>query len=423
MTDQIPKGPLSDLKVVEMGTLIAGPFCGQVLGDFGADVVKVEDPGKGDPMRQWGRSLPKGLSPWWPVIGRNKRSVALDLRQPEGRELALALIDQADVLIENFRPGALEKWGMGYEALAARNPRLVMARVSGFGQTGPYSERAGYGLIGEAMGGLRYVTGEPDRPPARAGISIGDSLTALHAVIGVMMALHHRERTGRGQMIDAALYESVLSVMENLVTEYDLTGYVRERSGSILPGIAPSNVYPCANGESLLIGGNGDAVFARLAATMGREDLAADPRYATHAARGENQAELDGIVSAWTRNWPLPELLALLETNGVPCGRIFRAPDPPVHRRGGPPGLRQGEDAERLSQAFGNPGERALARPGPGRPYPGGVGEPGRRRRPPGRPCGAEDYRPSLITPRPPGHRRGSRGPRSIPAPPRWRQR
>ena len=327
MPDPAVKGPLSDLRVVEMGTLIAGPFCGQVLGDFGADVIKVEDPGKGDPMRQWGRSLPKGLSPWWPVIGRNKRSVALDLRQAEGRELALALIDQADVLIENFRPGALEKWGMGYGTLAARNPRLVMARVSGFGQTGPYSERAGYGLIGEAMGGLRYVTGEPDRPPARAGISIGDSLTALHAVIGVMMALHHRERTGRGQMIDAALYESVLSVMENLVTEYDLTGYVRERSGSVLPGIAPSNVYPCANGESLLIGGNGDAVFARLAATMGREDLAADPRYATHAARGENQAELDGIVSAWTRNWPLPELLALLEANGVPCGRIFRAPD------------------------------------------------------------------------------------------------
>ena len=327
MPDPAVKGPLSDLRVVEMGTLIAGPFCGQVLGDFGADVIKVEDPGKGDPMRQWGRSLPKGLSPWWPVIGRNKRSVALDLRQAEGRELALALIDQADVLIENFRPGALEKWGMGYDALAARNPRLVMARVSGFGQTGPYSERAGYGLIGEAMGGLRSVTGEPDRPPARAGISIGDSLTALHAVIGVMMALHHRERTGRGQMIDAALYESVLSVMENLVTEYDLTGYVRERSGSVLPGIAPSNVYPCANGESLLIGGNGDAVFARLAATMGREDLAADPRYATHAARGENQAELDDIVSAWTRNWPLPELLALLETNGVPCGRIFRAPD------------------------------------------------------------------------------------------------
>ncbi|MCA3725207.1 MAG: CoA transferase, partial [Phenylobacterium sp.] len=306
MPDHAPKGPLSDLRVVEMGTLIAGPFCGQVLGDFGADVVKIEDPGKGDPMRQWGRSLPKGLSPWWPVIGRNKRSVALDLRQPEGRELALALIDQADVLIENFRPGALEKWGMGYEVLAARNPRLVMARVSGFGQTGPYSQRAGYGLIGEAMGGLRYVTGEPDRPPARAGISIGDSLTALHAVIGVMMALHHRERTGRGQMIDAALYESVLSVMENLVTEYDLTGYVRERSGSILPGIAPSNVYPCANGESLLIGGNGDAVFARLAATMGREDLAADPRFATHAARGENQAELDALVSNWTRNWPLP---------------------------------------------------------------------------------------------------------------------
>ena len=276
MPDPAVKGPLSDLRVVEMGTLIAGPFCGQVLGDFGADVIKVEDPGKGDPMRQWGRSLPKGLSPWWPVIGRNKRSVALDLRQAEGRELALALIDQADVLIENFRPGALEKWGMGYDTLAARNPRLVMARVSGFGQTGPYSERAGYGLIGEAMGGLRYVTGEPDRPPARAGISNGDSLTALHAVIGVMMALHHRERTGRGQMIDAALYESVLSVMENLVTEYDLTGYVRERSGSVLPGIAPSNVYPCANGESLLIGGNGDAV-ARQRGTGFLQRLQAPP--------------------------------------------------------------------------------------------------------------------------------------------------
>ena len=258
-------GPLAGLKVVEMGTLIAGPFCGQILGDFGADVVKIEDPKTGDPMRQWGRSLPKGLSPWWPVIGRNKRSVGLDLRTPEGREIAGKLIDQADVLIENFRPGTLEKWGMGYEALAARNPRLIVARVSGFGQTGPYAKRAGYGLIGEAMGGLRHVTGEPDRPPARAGISIGDSLTAMHAVMGITMALHARERTGRGQMIDAALYESVLAVMENLVTEYDLTGYVRERSGSILPGIAPSNVYPCAEGEMILIGGNGDTVFARLA--------------------------------------------------------------------------------------------------------------------------------------------------------------
>ncbi|MCX7588757.1 CaiB/BaiF CoA transferase family protein [Phenylobacterium sp. 58.2.17] len=320
-------GPLKDLKVVEMGTLIAGPFCGQILGDFGADVIKIEDPKTGDPMRQWGRSLPKGLSPWWPVIGRNKRSVGLDLRTPQGREIAGKLIDQADVLIENFRPGTLEKWGMGYEALSQRNPRLIVARVSGFGQTGPYAKRAGYGLIGEAMGGLRHVTGEPDRPPARAGISIGDSLTAMHAVMGITMALHARERTGRGQMIDAALYESVLAVMENLVTEYDLTGYVRERSGSILPGIAPSNVYPCAEGEMILIGGNGDTVFARLAEAMGQAGLAADPKFVSHAARGVNQKELDEIIAAWTATWTLPALIEHLEAAGIPCGRVFRAPD------------------------------------------------------------------------------------------------
>jgi len=322
-----PVGPLSDLKVVEMGTLIAGPFCGQILGDFGADVVKIEDPKAGDPMRQWGRSLPKGLSPWWPVIGRNKRSLALDLRTSEGRAIAITLIDQADILIENFRPGTLEKWGMGYETLSSRNPRLIMARVSGFGQTGPYAERAGYGLIGEAMGGLRYVTGEPDRPPARAGISIGDSLTAMHAVMGITMALHHRSRTGRGQMIDAALYESVLSVMENLVTEYDLTGYVRERAGAILPGIAPSNVYPCLKEEMILIGGNGDTVFARLSETMGRADLSTDPKFSSHAARGVNQTELDEIIAAWTQTWDLDDLLALLEDKGIPSGRVFRAPD------------------------------------------------------------------------------------------------
>jgi formyl-CoA transferase len=321
------KGALEGLRVVEMGTLIAGPFCGQILGDFGADVVKIEDPRSGDPMRQWGRSLPQGLSPWWPVIGRNKRSLALDLRTPEGREIAKALIAKADVLVENFRPGTLEKWGMGYEALSAANPRLIMARVSGFGQSGPYAKRAGYGLIGEAMGGLRHVTGEPDRPPARAGISIGDSLTAMHAVMGITMALHARERTGRGQVIDAALYESVLAVMENLVTEYDLTGYVRERSGSILPGIAPSNVYPCADDEMILIGGNGDTVFTRLAETMGQAELAGDPRFVDHAARGANQTELDEIIAAWTRTWRLDALLDLLEEKGVPSGRVFRAPD------------------------------------------------------------------------------------------------
>lgn len=325
--DHLPQGPLADLVVVELGTLIAGPFCGQILGDFGAEVIKVEDPKAGDPMRQWGRSLPKGLSPWWPVIGRNKKSVGIDLRQPEGQALARTLIGQADVLIENFRPGAMEKWGLGYESLAAENPRLIMARVSGFGQTGPYAQRAGYGLIGEAMGGLRHVTGEPDRPPARAGISIGDSLAAMHAVMGITMALHARERTGKGQVIDAALYESVLAVMENLVTEYDITGYVRERSGSILPGIAPSNAYPCANGEMILIGGNGDNVYARLTEAMGRPDLKDDPKFVSHAARGENQQALDAIIARWTSGFVLGDLLALLEAKGIPASRVFRAPD------------------------------------------------------------------------------------------------
>jgi formyl-CoA transferase len=320
-------GALAGLRVIEMGSLIAGPFCGQILGDFGAEVIKLEDPKTGDPMRQWGRSLPKGLSPWWPVIGRNKKSVTVDLRKPEGQALARALIAKADVVIENFRPGAMEKWGLGYEALSAGNPGLIMARISGYGQTGPYSNRAGYGLIGEAMGGLRYITGEPDRPPARAGISIGDSLTAMHAVMGITMALHARQRTGRGQVIDAALYESVLGVMENLVTEYDLTGYVRERSGSILPGIAPSNVYPCTGDEMILIGGNGDNVFARLCETMGRPDLASDPRFVDHAARGSHQTELDALIADWTRGFALDDLLALLEAKGVPCGRIYRAPD------------------------------------------------------------------------------------------------
>ena len=321
------EGPLAGLRVIEMGTLIAGPFCGQILGDFGAEVIKIEDPKGGDPMRQWGRSLPKGLSPWWPVIGRNKKSVGLDLRTADGQAIARRLIGGADVLVENFRPGAMEKWGLSYESLAAENPGLIMARVSGFGQTGPYAQRAGYGLIGEAMGGLRYVTGEPDRPPARAGISIGDSLAAMHAAMGVLMALHARERTGRGQMIDAALYESVLAVMENLVTEYDLTGYVRERSGSILPGIAPSNAYPCAGDELILIGGNGDTVFARLCEAMGRPELSREPKFLDHAARGANQAELDAIIAAWTESQGLEELLALMQAHGVPASRVYRAPD------------------------------------------------------------------------------------------------
>jgi formyl-CoA transferase len=321
------QGPLAGLVVLEMGTLIAGPFCGQILGDFGATVIKIEDPGKGDPMRQWGRSLPQGHSPWWPVIGRNKQSVTLNLRSPRGQALARQLIAGADVLVENFRPGALEKWGLGYDGLSRDNPGLVMARVSGFGQTGPYAQRAGYALIGEAMGGLRHVTGEPDRPPARAGISIGDSLAGLHAALGVMMALHGRHTTGRGQVVDAAIYESVLSVMENLITEYGLTGYVRERSGAVLPGIAPSNAYPTRDGAMVVIGANQDTLFARLCEAMARPDLAVDPRFVGHAARGLHQTVLDDEIAAWTSTLSADEVLVLMETHGVAAGRVYRAPD------------------------------------------------------------------------------------------------
>ncbi|MDP1630972.1 MAG: CaiB/BaiF CoA-transferase family protein [Caulobacter sp.] len=326
MTQPAP-GPLAGLTVIEMGTLIAGPFCGQILGDFGAEVIKIEDPKAGDPMRQWGRSLPKGHSPWWPVIGRNKKSVTLNLRTPEGQAIARRLIGGADVLVENFRPGALEKWGLGYDSLSADSPGLVMARVSGFGQTGPYASRAGYALIGEAMGGLRYITGEPDRAPARAGISVGDSLAGLHAALGTMMALHARHRTGKGQIVDAAIYESVLSVMENLITEYGLTGYVRERSGSVLPGIAPSNAYPTKDGALVVIGANQNTLFKRLCEAMGRPQLADDPRYAGHAARGERQAELDALIGAWTATLDAEALLALMEEKGVAAGRVYRAPD------------------------------------------------------------------------------------------------
>ena len=324
MTD--PKsGPLAGLRVIEMGSLIAGPFCGQILGDFGADVIKLEDPGKGDPMRQWGRSLPGGHSPWWPVIGRNKRSVTLDLRTAEGQDIARKLILSADIVVENFRPGAMEKWGLGYDALSAIHPGLIMARVSGFGQTGPYSQRAGYALIGEAMGGLRYIMGEPDRLPARAGISIGDSLSGLHAALGVMMALQSRHMTGKGQVVDAAIYESVLSVMENLITEFVVTGYQRERSGAILPGIAPSNAYPTASGDMVVIGANQDTLFERLTEAMGQPELA--QRFKGHAARGQNQAEIDALISAWTSTQDTQALRKLMDQRGVAAGLIYRAAD------------------------------------------------------------------------------------------------
>ena len=280
------EGPLAGIRVVETGQLLAGPFCGQLLGDLGAEVIKIEPPGAGDPMRLWGREKPHGQSLWWPVLARNKKSVVLDLRTPGGQEAVRRLVALSDVVIENFRPGTLERWGLGYEQLAGINPRIVLTRVTGFGQTGPYAPRAGFGSVGEAMGGLRYVLGEPDRPPARAGISIGDSLAATYACIGTLAALQERERSGRGQVVDSAIYEAVLAMMESLVTEWQVAGYQRERTGAILPNIAPSNVYPTADGGSVLIAANQDSVFRRLTAAMGEPELADDPRYATHGARG-----------------------------------------------------------------------------------------------------------------------------------------
>jgi formyl-CoA transferase len=320
-------GPLDDVRVVEMGQLLAGPFCGQLLADFGAEVIKLEDPAKGDPMRQWGREKPHGLSLWWPVIARNKKSVTLNLRHPEGQVLARRLLDTADVLVENFRPGTLERWGLGYDALAERNPGLVLVRVTGFGQDGPYAPRAGYGSIGEAMGGLRYVTGDPSTPPSRSGISIGDSLAGTFAALGTLLALHARGRSGRGQVVDSAIYEAVLAMMESLVTEYQVAGYTRERTGAILPNVAPSNVYETADGQLVLVAANQDTVFRRLAEVMGRPELADDPRYASHSARGEHQPELDGLIAGWTATLDADRLLGVLEEAGVPAGRIYRAAD------------------------------------------------------------------------------------------------
>lgn len=323
----MPEGALSDLRVLEMGQLLAGPFCGQLLGDFGAEVIKLEQPGEGDPMRQWGREKPHGKSLWWPVVARNKKSVTLNLRTPEGQEIVRDLVRQSDILIENFRPGTMERWNLGYEQLSEINPRLVMVRVTGFGQTGPYSSRAGYGAIGEAMGGLRYVVGDPSTQPSRMGISIGDELAAIHACMGALMAIHARERTGRGQVVDSAIYEAVLNMMESLVTEYDAAGYVRERTGPILPNVAPSNVFDTADDKLILIAANQDTVFRRLADAMGRPELATDARYATHSARGANQAELDLLIGAWTKTLPLDGLEALLNEKGVPCGLIYKAED------------------------------------------------------------------------------------------------
>lgn len=314
---------LAGLKVVELGQLLAGPFCGQLLGDMGADVIKVEPPGKGDPMRIWGQGAEKVQ---WEVIARNKRSVTANMRLPEGQAIVRDLARHADVLIENFKPGTLEKWGLSPEELHRDNPRLIIARMSGYGQSGPYSDRAGFGGIGEAMGGWRYIVGEPDRPPARMGISIGDTLCATYGTMGVLAALQHRERTGEGQVIDTALYEAVLQVMEGLVPEYDRNGFIRERSGSILPGIAPSNVYSCKDGP-FMIGANNDAIFRRLAEAMGQPELADDPRYATHLARGQNQTELDELINCWTADLTIDEVDALMIAHSIPAGRVYTAAD------------------------------------------------------------------------------------------------
>lgn len=317
------QGALAGIRVIELGQLIAGPFCGQLLGDMGADVIKIEPPGAGDPMRAWGRGEAKL---WWEVVARNKRSVSANLRVPEGQELVRKLAAEADILIENFKPGTMEKWGLGPDVLMALNPRLIMVRVSGYGQTGPYSERAGFGGIGEAMGGWRYIVGDPDRPPSRMGVSIGDSLAATYGCMGALAALHAREKTGKGQIVDSSLYEAVLQVMESLIPEYAVSGYVRERSGSVLPGIAPSNVYRCKDGE-YLIGANQDAVWSRLAQAMGRPELAKDPRYVDHVSRGRNQKELDDLIEAWTLTLTVEEVEALMIEHSIPAGKIYRAPE------------------------------------------------------------------------------------------------
>jgi formyl-CoA transferase len=317
------KGPLTDVRLIELGQLIAGPFCGQLMADMGADVIKVEPPGQGDPMRVWGR----GDYPlWWTVCARNKRVVTANLREPEGQDLVRRLVAMADMLLENFRPGTMERWGLGYEELSRINPGLIMIRVSGYGQTGPYASRAGYASVGEAMGGMRYLCGEPDRQPSRAGLSIGDSLAATYACMGALAALHHRDKTGEGQVIDASIYESVLNVMEATIPEYAVSNYIRERSGATLPNVAPSNIYDCKDGI-FLIAANQDTVFRRLAAAMDMPELADDERYATHTARGENMEELDSIVGGWTKTRTVDEIDKLMQEAGVPAGRIYRAPD------------------------------------------------------------------------------------------------
>ncbi len=326
MNTAVAHGPLQGLKVIEMGQLIAGPFAAKTLADFGAEVVKIEPPGAGDPLRQW-RLVKDGTSVWWQVQSRNKRSVALDLRKPEGQDIVRRLVAEADVLVENFRPGAMEGWGLGPEVLQALNPRLIMLRVSGYGQTGPYRDRPGFGVVGEAMSGLRHLTGEPGRVPVRVGVSIGDTLAALHGVIGILMALHHRHRSGQGQVIDVALYEAVFNCMESLLPEYSAFGAVRGPAGSALPGIAPTNAYVCQDGGYALVAGNGDSIFKRLMQCIGRPDLADDPELGSNAGRVKRVQELDAAIGAWTAGRTVDEALAALASAEVPSGKIYTVAD------------------------------------------------------------------------------------------------
>ena len=332
-----PFGPLAGLKVIELGQLIAGPFAGKTLGDFGAEVIKIEPPateGKpgGDPLRLW-RMLHQGTSVWWQVQSRNKKSVALDLKDPESRDIVRRLIDEADIVVENFKPGVMEAWGLGYEELASRNPGLILCRISGYGQTGPYRELPGFAAVAEAMGGLRHLTAEPGRVPVRCGVSIGDTLASLHGVIGILMALQHRHATvsaqapkGVGQVVDVALYESVFNCMESLLPEYSAFGAVREPGGSALPGIAPSNSYACVDGW-VLVAGNGDSIYRRLMHAIDRDDLGLAPDLASNTGRVARVQEIDGAIGAWTQSRRVDEVLVALQAAQVPVGRVYTAKD------------------------------------------------------------------------------------------------
>ena len=327
MAEKKSPGPLAGVKVIEMGTLIAGPFCARLLGEFGAEVIKIEPPGVGDPLRKW-RKLHDGTSLWWYVQGRNKKSVTLNLKAPEAQEIVRKLVKDADIVVENFRPGAMEKWGLGWDALSKLNPGLVMVRLSGYGQDGPYRDRPGFGSIGESMAGLRYITGYPDRPPVRVGISIGDSIASLHGVIGAMMALHHRNvNGGRGQFVDVALYEAVFNLMESVLPEYDMFKMVRERTGSSLPGIVPSNTYVTRDKKYVVIGANADSIFKRMMNAIGRADLAADPGLAHNDGRAARTEELDQAIGDWVGQHDLDHVLAVLEKAEVPSDKIYSIAD------------------------------------------------------------------------------------------------